>query len=151
MLWSLNAVISTNESTRFITGHLIYNPAYTYNFQLKTPKVLSTEPMAKTIDSLGQLQNMKNMKIYLVKNSFVDDVISDIESLKEMESLGYKLFHSDWCSILLPKLFWPKNCWRLRICKSFEITRTIYPNIERSEEFLVAECFFNLFLEVFHI
>ena len=32
---------------------------------------------------------MKNMKIYLVKNSFVDDVISDIESLKEMESLGY--------------------------------------------------------------
>ena len=54
-------------------------------------KVLSIEPMAKTIDSLGQLQNMKNMKIYLVKNSFVDDVISDIESLKEMESLGYKL------------------------------------------------------------
>ena len=52
--------------------------------------------MAKTIDSLGQLQNMKNMKIYLVKNSFVDDVISDIESLKEMESLGYKLFHCDW-------------------------------------------------------
>ena len=54
-------------------------------------KVLSIEPMAKTIDSLGQLQNMKNMKIYIVKNSFVDDVISDIESLKEMESLGYKL------------------------------------------------------------
>ena len=53
-------------------------------------KVLSIEPMAKTIDSLGQLQNMKNMKIYLVKNSFVDDVISDIESLKEMESLGYE-------------------------------------------------------------
>ena len=53
-------------------------------------KVLSIEPMAKTIDSLGQLQNMnKNMKIYIVKNSFVDDVISDIESLKEMESLGY--------------------------------------------------------------
>ena len=125
MLSSLNAVISTNESTRFITGHLIYNPAYTYNFQLKTPKVLSTEPMAKTIDSLGQLQNMKNMKIYLVKNSFVDDVISDIESLKEMESLGYKLFHSDWCSILLPKLFWPtvrknvlvveEKIWNLRL------------------------------------
>ena len=68
-------------------------------------KVLSIEPMAKTIDSLGQLQNMKNMKIYLVKNSFVDDVISDIKSLKEMESLGYKLFHCDWYGILLPKLF----------------------------------------------
>ena len=33
---SLNAVISTNESTRIITGHVIYNPAYTYKFQLKT-------------------------------------------------------------------------------------------------------------------
>ena len=36
MLSSLNAVISTNESTRIITGHAIYNPAYTYKFQLKT-------------------------------------------------------------------------------------------------------------------
>ena len=25
-----------NESTQFITGHVIYNPAYTYKFQLKT-------------------------------------------------------------------------------------------------------------------
>ena len=24
----------------FITGHVIYNPAYTYKFQLKTPTVL---------------------------------------------------------------------------------------------------------------
>ena len=28
-LSSLNAVISTNESTRIINGHVIYNPAYT--------------------------------------------------------------------------------------------------------------------------
>ena len=44
--------------------------------------------------------------------------------------------------ILLPKLFWPtvrKNC---------SSTRTIYSNSERSEQFLVTECFFNLFLEV---
>ena len=27
---------STNESTRIITGHVIYNTAYTYKFQLKT-------------------------------------------------------------------------------------------------------------------
>ena len=68
--------------------------------------------------------------------------------------------------ILLPKLFWPtvrKNCpsdrektyeirgWRPRICKNFEITRTIYSNNERSEQFFVKECFFNLFLEVSHI
>ena len=41
--------------------------------------------------------------------------------------------------------------WRSRICKKIEITRTIYSNSERSEQFLVTECFFNLFLEVSHI
>jgi hypothetical protein len=40
---------------------------------------------------------------------------------------------------------------RPRICKHFEITRTIYSKSERSEQFLVTECFFNLFLEVSHI
>ena len=34
--------------------------------------------------------------------------------------------------------------------KNFEITKTIYSNSERSEQFLVTECFFNLFLEVSH-
>ena len=38
LLSSLNPVISTNESTQIITGHAIYNPAYTYKFQLKTTK-----------------------------------------------------------------------------------------------------------------
>ena len=33
---SLNAVISTNESTEFMILHVIYNQAYTYKFQLKT-------------------------------------------------------------------------------------------------------------------
>ena len=37
-LSSLNAVISTNESTEFITGYVIYNAAYTCKFQLKTTK-----------------------------------------------------------------------------------------------------------------
>ena len=36
LLSSLNAVISTNENTRILTGHVIYNPAQTYKFQLKT-------------------------------------------------------------------------------------------------------------------
>ena len=58
--------------------------------------------------------------------------------------------------ILLPKLFWPtvrKNCSsaREKICKIFEITRTIYSNSGRSEQFLVTECFFNLLLEVSQI
>ena len=35
--------------------------------------------------------------------------------------------------------------------KIFEITKTIYQNSERSEQFLVTECFFNLFLEVSHV
>ena len=58
--------------------------------------------------------------------------------------------------ILLPKLFWltvRKKCssdreknwgWKPRICKISEITRTIYSNIERWEQFLVTECFFYL-------
>ena len=35
-----------------------------------------------------------------------------------------------------------------QICKIFEITRTIYSNSERLEQFLVTECLFNLFLAV---
>ena len=35
-LSSLNAVITTNQSTRTITGHVIYNPTCTYKIQLKT-------------------------------------------------------------------------------------------------------------------
>ena len=40
---------------------------------------------------------------------------------------------------------------RLRIFKSFEITKTIYSSSERSEQFLVTKCFFNLFLEISEI
>ena len=36
LLSSLITLISTNESTQFITGHVIYNLPYTYKFQLKT-------------------------------------------------------------------------------------------------------------------
>ena len=32
LLSSLNAVITTYESTEFITGHVIYNLDYTYKF-----------------------------------------------------------------------------------------------------------------------
>ena len=61
--------------------------------------------------------------------------------------------------IMLPKLFCPtvrKNCssdrektfeirdWRPRICKIFEITRTIYSNSERPEQFFETE-YFNFF------
>ena len=33
-------------------------------------------------------------------------------------------------------------------CKNFEITRIICSNSERSEQFSVTECFFNLFLDI---
>ena len=40
-LSSLNAVISTKmRALEFITGHVIYNSAYTYKFQLKTTLAL---------------------------------------------------------------------------------------------------------------
>ena len=39
LLSSLNAVILINESTQIITGHVIYNSAYTDKFQLKTTLV----------------------------------------------------------------------------------------------------------------
>ena len=35
LLTSLSAVNSTNESSRIITGHVIYNPPYTYKLQPK--------------------------------------------------------------------------------------------------------------------
>ena len=38
LLSSLNAVISINESTRIIEGHVIYNLAYTYKSDWKTPR-----------------------------------------------------------------------------------------------------------------
>ena len=79
---------------------------------------------------------------------------------------SHKLSHLRWYltlretgnsnGILLPKLFRPtvrKNCssdrknfWNSRLkaknLKIFEITRTIYSNSERSEQFLAAKCFF---------
>ena len=66
LLSSLNAVISTNESGQIITGHVIYNPAYTYKFQLKT-----------TIETWEEnVTNMKLNKIICVyRKSFEDEGI----------------------------------------------------------------------------
>jgi hypothetical protein len=45
-----------------------------------------------------------------------------------------------------------KNFWNSRLkAKNLQICRTIYSNNERSEEVLVTERFYNLFLEVSHI
>ena len=48
-----------------------------------------------------------------------------------------------------------KNFWNSRLkaknLQIFEITRTIHSNSDGSEQFLVTECFFNLFLKVSHV
>ena len=70
--------------------------------------------------------------------------------------------HSDWlsarcamCTVTFP---WEIGKWYfvtkiVQTCceKNLFFTRTIYSNSERSEQFLVTECFFNLFLKVSHI
>ena len=40
LLSSLNAVISTNESTQFITGHMVYSLAYIQILLTTTTKIL---------------------------------------------------------------------------------------------------------------
>ena len=128
---------------------------------------------------LGEKETDKHNLYYSMGAIFPDGDISVISVFKFLaicsKSLDswqlFKLFlFSPWQyqrqlaknGILLPKLFWPtvrKNWssdpeirdWWPRICKILEITWTIYSNSERSEQFLVRECFFNLLLEVFQI
>ena len=59
---SPNAVISTNESTEIITGHVIYNPAYTsFKFKLKTTimsELGNTKDQSKTLPSLKHVTSI---------------------------------------------------------------------------------------------
>ena len=69
----MNAVISTNKSTEFITDHVIYNPAYTYKFQLKTTIVIGTNWIAteikrsKTVAIGSAVSSFFNARFHLVK------------------------------------------------------------------------------------
>ena len=62
LLSSLNAVLSTNESTEFITGHVIYNPAYTYKYQLKTTLILIGDFLSWMVMSSGSLLTVDNAR-----------------------------------------------------------------------------------------
>ena len=53
---------STNERTRIITGHVIYNPAYTYKFQLKTTKKDKTLKGQRTKDQGAKMVQMTYKK-----------------------------------------------------------------------------------------
>ena len=64
------------------------------------------------------------------------------------------IFYQNCSDLLWKKLLYvvfDKNFWSSRLkaenFQSFEITRTIYWNSERSEQFLVTECILNLFLD----
>ena len=70
LLSILNVVISINESTRIIAGHVIYNPAYTYKFLPKTTLV---------IQSLIDFQ-VHNEKIY--SEQYWNCIIIDFRSLQ---------------------------------------------------------------------
>ena len=68
-----------------------------------------------------------------------------IKQMKMPDNIGIlflKLFWLTWERIVLviEKTFGIRG-WRPRICKNFEITRKIYSNSEKSEQFLVTECF----------
>ena len=92
----------------------------------------------------------------ILENVNVDDLFKQKShrrptSIFENQNLKVK---ERYC-ILLPKFFWPtvrKNCsfeirgLRLRICKSFEIVRTIFSNSERPKQFLVKECLLLIWL-----
>ena len=72
---------------------------------------------------------------------------------KQMSGPDLHVFTLKFLSLKM--VFCYQNCsvrknWP-RICKIFEITRTIYSNGTRSKQFLVTESFFNLFLEFFQI
>ena len=59
ILSSLNPVISTNESTLFITGHMVYNLAYTEILQTTT-----TQNLLKIYDIILRVSvSLQKMKI----------------------------------------------------------------------------------------
>ena len=56
------------RALEFITGHVIYNPAYTYKLQLKTTIVMMMSTMTMTMMNMGMNMEMNmemSMKITL--------------------------------------------------------------------------------------
>ena len=105
------------------------------------------------------------LEIYSVLKGFANTLWKKIILQKRIHPIEHAILAVEklvFCYQNCSDLLWEKKIlvieekfeirgWRPRICKIFEITRTIYSNSERSEQFLVTECFFNLFLEVSQI
>jgi hypothetical protein len=78
-------VISTNESTEFITGHVIHNPAYTYKFQLKT-----TLDIKKTIPTILYQPLKSGLVVFSISN-FCINKISQTNELNKLSKKKYLL------------------------------------------------------------
>ena len=97
---------------------------------------------------LGQLEYDKINKIW--KQSVLYRICANCSSTFKALSDISMVFRYQNCSdllwekivVLIEKNFWNSRL-KARICKKFEITGTIYSSSERSEQFLVTECFFN--------
>ena len=90
MLSSLNAVISTNESTGFITGHVIYNLAYyTYKFQLKTTYFTNIvkEVVAKSILT----GNWKGEVLKWRKDFNLISTCKDVQFIANVKDISFRL------------------------------------------------------------
>ena len=80
----------------------------------------------------------KNLNhLYRIEQKRLTELIS---FLLRWEKIKIMVLCYQNCSDLL----WEKIILVIEI----EITRTIYSNSEKTEQFLVTECFFNLFLEI---
>ena len=60
------------RALEFITGHVIYNPAYTYKFQLKTTKVFRDRRLRDQVEYLAS-QHLKDL--------IVGKVVPDVHNL----------------------------------------------------------------------
>ena len=80
-----------------------------------------------------------NFSCMFVNPNFFPNLNSNCSNLLNMRNLQEPV----------KKAICTNDLWKFQ--KFFSITRTIYSNSERSDQFLVTECFFNFFLEVSHI
>ena len=116
-LSSLNAVISTNESTRFITGHVIFNLAYTYKFQLKTAKdIESTKQfmigkygseafLEKSLDTLEigcDASKLQNILIFFASSPWISRMSQNfmITLISSQKSLPPNISASSVCNLI---------------------------------------------------
>ena len=111
-------------------------------------------------NSWGMRGNFKNLPQVCLMYCILLTTLHKITIL-ELSSEVVGLFQRNIWIVMLSMVFCDQNCsdllwektvlviekniWNSRLkgknCKIFEITRTIYSNSERSEQFLVTECF----------